>query len=121
MARKKSDLVDIVVLKSGESFGGEVLVKEFTLKMKYGVLKIKKRDIRAVYYRNPPYIVKDEVQVSESTRLEGDLLPKMIDIRMEKTGALVSIPKEDVTGLVMFWGWSGKAVLAKTKRALAGG
>ena len=54
---------EIVVLKNGSSINGEVLVKEFVLKLEVGTLKLKKADIISIAYKNPPSTTTDEVKV----------------------------------------------------------
>jgi hypothetical protein len=111
-----SKIQEIVVLNDGSSINGEVLVKTFVLKLKYGKLKLAKADILAIEYMNPPFADTDEVQVSAGTRLHGDLSPAVIPVRIEDTTQIVKIPKTDIHSLVFFTA-RGK-VSAATRKAL---
>jgi hypothetical protein len=111
-----ANIRDIVILKNGTSINGEVLVTTFTLQTPYGMLKLAKTDILAIQYKNPPYTLADEVQMSAGTRLEGDLSPEVIRVRIEGTTQVVPIPKKDIHSLVFFTA-RGK-VSAATRKAL---
>lgn len=115
MAKK---IQDLVVFMDGTSLNGEVLTSQFTLKLKYGQLKLKKDDILSIEYKNPPYVLGDEVQVSAGTRLRGDLLPEKIRVRFEDTTQIIVIPKSDILALVFFTGRS-RRVSAATRSALS--
>ena len=111
-----SKIQDNVILNDGASINGEVLVKEFVLKLKYGTLKLAKSDILAVHYKHPPSTDTDEVQVSAGTQLYGDLGPSVIPVRVEDTTQVLQIPKTDINWLIFFTG-KGK-VSAATRKAL---
>lgn len=109
---------DYIVLKDGTSINGEVLTKEFVLKTKFGKLKFKKSDILTVHYKNPPQFLSDEVRLSAGTRLEGDLQPAVLDIRIEDLDQVVQIDKKDIHTLVFFTG-SRKKISVKSKKITA--
>jgi len=111
-----STIQDLVVMVDGSSVNGEVLVKEFTLKLKYGTLKLKKKEILAVDYKNPPFADTDEVQVSAGTRLKGDLHPVVVPVRFESTTQVIDLPKADIRSLVFFL--NSRALSKKAKAAL---
>jgi len=106
---------ELVVIKDGSAINGEVLVKEFVLKLKYGTLTLAKSDMLSVEYQHPPY-PDDQVQVSAGTKLHGDLTPAVFDVRVENTSQVLTVPKTDVHTLVFFTG-DGK-VSAPTRKAL---
>ena len=107
---------DLIVLKNGTSINGDVLVKTFVLVLPYGKLRLAKRDILSIEYKNPPHATDDQVQVSAGTRLGGDLGPDIIPIRFESTTQILKIPKTDIHSIVLFLE-SGK-VSAKTLKLL---
>ena len=111
-----STIQDIVILNDGSSINGEVLVKQFVLKLPFGTLKIAKSDILAIEFKHPPSTDTDEVQVSAGTRLHGDLSPSVVPVRFEGTTQVVKIPKIDIHSLIFFTG-QGK-VSAATRKAL---
>ena len=106
---------DLVVFKNGSSINGEVLVKRFVLKLKYGTLALPKSDILSVEYTHPPY-TDDQVYMSAGTKLLGDLTPAVFDVRVENTNQVLRLPKTDVHSLVFFTG--SVRVSAATRRAL---
>lgn len=113
-----SGIGDYIVLKDGTSINGEILTKEFVLKTKFGQLKFKKSDILTAHYKNPPQFLSDEVQISAGTRLEGDLLPAVLDIRIEDLDQVVQINKSDIHTLVFFTG-SRRNISIKSKKLTA--
>jgi len=113
MARK---IQEIVILKNGSSINGEVLVKQFVLKLQVGTLKLKKVDILSIEYKNPPFAITDEVKVSAGTRLQGELSPSVIPVRFEDTTQVLRILKTDIHSIVLFTG-QGR-VSAATRKVL---
>lgn len=107
---------DLIVLKNGTSINGEVLVKTFTLVLPYGKLKLAKRDILSIEYKNPPYATEDQVQVSAGTRLGGDLGPHLLPVQFESTTQILKIPKTDIHSIVLFL--EGGKVSAETLKRL---
>lgn len=108
---------DLVVLRDGTSINGDVKTIQFTLKTKYGQLKLKKAEILSVEYGDPRYAQEDDVQVSAGTHLRGDLLPAEVRVAIEDTSQVVVIPKSDILALVFFTGRTG-SVSAATRKAL---
>jgi hypothetical protein len=111
-----SKISDVVIIKGGPSVNGEVLVKLFTLITGYGTLKLKKSEILAVEYKNPPFTDRDEVQTHAGTRIPGDLRPEVVPVRLEGTTQILKIPKTDIHSLIFFTG-QGRASAA-TRKAL---
>ncbi len=109
---------EAVLLRDGTAINGEVLVKEFVLKTKFGTLTLAKSDILSVEYRNPVH-VDDEVQVSAGTKLHGDLDPAVVPVRIEDSSNVLNIPKTDIHTLVFFTGT--RKVSQTTRRALKRG
>jgi hypothetical protein len=108
---------DLIILKDGTSINGEVLTSKFVLKLKFGTLRLTKSDILSIEYKNPPFIDVDEVRVSAGTRLHGDLLPEVIQVRIEDTSQIFSIPKSDIHSIVLFTGRS-RRLSSATRRTL---
>lgn len=109
---------DFIMFKDGTSINGEVLTKKFGLKTKFGSLDLKKSDILTVHYKNPPQFLLDEVRLSAGTKLEGDMLPAVLDIRIEDLDQVAHINKSDIHTLVFFTG-SRKKISEKTKKLVA--
>lgn len=110
-------IADFVQIKNGQYINGIVDVKSFTITTPYGTLKLPKKDILVITYKNPPYFLSDEAKISAGTRLEGDILPAVIPIRVEGGNQTLRIPKRDIHSLVFFMG-NKRALSATTKKAL---
>lgn len=108
---------EIVVLKNGSLIRGEVLVKQFVLAIQSQTLKLQKADILEIHYKNPPVTITDEVKLSAGTRLDGELSPAIIPVRLENTPQVLRFPKTDIHSIVLFTG-RGK-VSAATRKMLA--
>ena len=111
-------IADFVQLKNGQYVNGVVHVKQFTIKTPYGTLKLPKNEILVITYRNPPHFRSDEAKISAGTRLEGDIFPSTIPIRVEGGGQTLRIPKRDIHSLVFFMG-NTRSVTAATRSRLA--
>jgi hypothetical protein len=107
---------EIVILNDGSTINGEVLLKQFVLKLKYGQLKLSKLDILSIEFKHPPFTDADEVQVSAGTRLRGDLSPAIIPVRIEDSSQVIKIPKTDIHSMVFFTG--KRKVSVATRKAL---
>jgi hypothetical protein len=112
-------VLELLVLKNGKSINGTVKTDPFTLKTDYGDLKLRKKNILSIEYKNPPYMLQDEVQVSAGTRVGGELLPATIRIELEDTGQIISIPKSDILSIVLFTGRSRNISTATTRKLKA--
>lgn len=111
-------LMDLVMLKDGQSLGGVVQEKTFAVKTRFGTVKLPKQDVRAVYYKSPSAIPATELHAGEGTKFAGDVEPKVIRFKVEKSGVVLRLPRADLAALVMFQGTKGK-ISAKTAQALA--
>lgn len=99
-----AQIADFVQLKNGQYVNGTVDVKVFAIKTPYGTLKLPKNEILVITYKNPPHFLSDEAKISAGTRLEGDILPSTIPIRVEGGNQVLRIPKRDIHSLVFFMG-----------------
>jgi hypothetical protein len=97
---------NVVILKDSTLLNGYVMVKIFTLKSDYGSIDLKKSQVSAVEYRSASAGGKDKVNTSEGSTLFGDLLPVMIPVEID--GATISIPKSDISYMVLFVGRGGR-------------
>jgi hypothetical protein len=112
-------VMDFVQLKGGESINGIVDVKVFTIKGKYGTLRIPKKEIMTIQYKNSPYVLSDEIKTSAGTRYEGDILPAVVPVRFEGGNQVLKIPKQDIVAIMLFGG-ALRPLSAATRRKLAG-
>ena len=112
-----NSIQELIVLKNGKSIHGALRTDPFTLRTEFGALKLRKRDILSIEYKNLPYMLQDEVQVSAGTRIGGELLPAKIRIALDNTGQIIVIPKSDILAIVLFTGRS-RPVSAATRRLL---
>jgi hypothetical protein len=112
-----SKIADFVMLKNGQSINGIVDVAVFTIETAYGKLKFKKTEIHTIHYKNPPHFLSDEIQVSAGTRLEGNVLPDVVPIRVEGQ-QLIRVPKKDLHTLVFFMS-NTRSISNKTRKLLA--
>ena len=111
-----SAIGDLVMFKDGTSINGLVNVKQFTIKTKYGTLKLKKKDIFTIHYKNPPQFLVDEMQLGAGTRLEGEILPSIIPIRPEGFNQTLNVSKNDIGTLVFYTGARQSISKAITKQ-----
>lgn len=111
-------LVDLVVLKDGQSLGGVVQEKTFTVKTRFGTVKLPKQDVRTVYYKSPSANPMTELHAGEGTKFVGDVEPRVIRFKVEKSGVVLSLPRADLAAVVMFHGKKGE-ISAKTTQAVA--
>ena len=117
VTKMANTIKDIVILNDTSSINGEVLVKQFKLKLPYdGTIPLAKARILAIELKHPPHPDTDEVQVDAGTRLYGDLSPSVIPVRLADTTVVVTIPKADIHTLIFFTA-KGK-VSAATRKAL---
>ena len=114
-----SDIADFVQLKNGQYINGSIDVSIFTIKTPYGTLRVRKKDILNITYKNPPYFLADEAKLSAGTRIEGDILPAVIPVRVEGEGPALRIPKKDIHTLVFFLGRK-RSISTATRRRVAG-
>lgn len=113
-----AQIADFVQLKNGQYINGIVGVKVFTIKTPYGTLRFPKNEILNITYKNPPHFLADEAKISAGTRLEGEILPDPITIRVEGSNQRLRIFKRDIHTLVFFMG-KKRGVSQATKRSLA--
>lgn len=111
-------IADFVQLKNGQYINGIVDVKVFTIETPFGTLKWPKKEILVITYKNPPHFLSDEAKISAGTRIEGNILPATIPIRVEGGNQTLRIPKKDIHSLVFFMG-STRAVSKSTAKLLA--
>ena len=97
-------IADFVQLKNGQYLNGVVDVKLFSIKTPYGTLKLPKKDILVITYKNPPHFLADEAKISAGTRLEGKISPSVIPVQVEGGYQTLRIPKRDIHSLVFFMG-----------------
>ena len=112
-------IADFVQLKNGQYVNGDVKVKIFTIETPYGTLKLSKKDILVITYKNPPYFLSDEAKISAGTRVEGDIGPAVIPVRVEGGSQTLRIPKRDIHSLVFFMG-NKRPVSSATRSRLKG-
>jgi hypothetical protein len=111
-------IADFIQLKNGQYVNGVVEVKVFTIKTPYGTLKLPKKEILVITYKNPPHFLSDEAKISAGTRLEGDISPSTISIRVEGGSQTLRIPKSDIHSLVFFMS-NKRSISSATRRRLS--
>lgn len=97
---------NVVILNDSTMLNGYVKVESFTLESAYGSIELKKSQVSSIEYRSTSASGKDRVTTSEGSTLVGDLLPALLPI--EITGATISIPKSDISYVVLFVGRGGR-------------
>lgn len=101
----KRTIADIVMLKDGSSINGVVEVKAFSIRLPWnGILEVKKQDILAIHYKNPPEFLLDQAEISAGSSLRGDILLIKIPVRPESGSQTLQIDKKDIHSLVFFTG-----------------
>ena|SRR5438067_4608868 len=111
-------IADFVQLKNGQYVNGVIEVKVFTIETPYGTLKYPKKEILVITYKNPPHFLSDEAKLSAGSRIEGDIGPLMIPIRVEGGNQTLRIPKRDIHSLVFFMG-NQRPISSATRRRLS--
>lgn len=111
-------ILDQIALKGGESLNALVLDKAFTLKTRFGNVKLRKKDIFSIEYAAAAS-GKDSVRTSDGNVLEGDLALKVLKLHLELGGgSTIEIPKSDIFAVIML-SQRGGDLSAKTSKVLA--
>lgn len=114
----KKRFYDFIMLRDGSSINGLVEVKVFSIKLNWnGTLPVKKQDILAIHYKNPPKFLWDLTEISTGSSLAGDVLPIKIPVRPEGWSQTIQIDKKDIHSLVFFIG-DTKSLSRATKKLL---
>ena len=92
---------DLVIARSGDSLGGRLLDKEFTITTAFGqALTFKTRNVRWIHFRKPPEYPADEIWTATDDRVRGALRGRSVRFRPDGQKP-ISIPCSAIHTLIV--------------------
>jgi len=86
----------IIILKGGDSLTGEIKTKQFTIKTSYATLHFTIDKLVHIHFKNPPQFLSDELVLTTTDRLKGDITTDNVSITLETSGENVKINKDKI-------------------------
>jgi hypothetical protein len=102
---------DLVIGRNGDSLGGRVLDRGFTITTDFGQsLRFKTRNLCWIHFRNPPQVPQDEIWTMTDDRVRGALEGRALRFKPEGQKA-VSIPYAAIHTLIVNQAFSARRSL----------
>jgi len=99
MAKGKRPIRDIIVMKNGDLFNGNVLTTALHINTAYGEIVVKRKDIANIHMRGIQFRT-DQIITLDLNRFKGTLQENIIGVKLED-GQNIDLQKTKINTIMM--------------------
>ena len=99
---------DLIVGRRGDSLLGEVLERRFSIRSAFGTIRVDKKRISWIHFKDPPLQAQDEIWLTTGDRLTGAVEPGTIRFRADG-GEKLSVPRSAIHSIVIAGGFNARS------------